>query len=218
MTEIVKLGGVPLSPGKIITVVQADNFLAGTRSYTFTSDSDAVLFSLWVDSVPTGSLSVTIYTFTENSKEVSVLAFPTITASTTELLLRKTAVSLSNLRVEIALTTGTASLEVRARGLTAGESTAKISGQTTWTVTQASITTAPSSLVPASLVDRNGLVIKNAGSNSIYLGETVVNATPALGWPLSPGESLAMDLGAGQSIYASTQAGTSDARIAQAGA
>lgn len=217
MTQIVRLGGIPLSPGKIITVVQDDAFLASTKSFVFTSDADAILFSLWVDSVSAGTLSVTVYTFTEGSKEVLVLTFPAVSGPTTELLLRKTAVSLSNIRVQVTLSAGTASFEIRARGLNAGESSAKISGQTNWSVMQSLVTTTPLSILPTSLADRNGLIIKNAGTNNVYLGETAVTAVPAAGWPLTPGESIAMDLAAGQSVFASTASGTSDVRIAEAG-
>jgi hypothetical protein len=191
--------------------------LAGTKSIVFTSDSDALLFTLWVDSVSAGTFTVEIYTFTEDGKEVLILSFPAITGPTTELLLRKTAVSLSNIRVEVTQSTGTASFEVRARGLTAGEASSKISGQTEWSVTQAAVSTVVSSLVPISLTDRNGLVLKNAGSNTVWIGEVAATAVSAVGWPLSPGESLAMDLKAGQSVWASTSVGTSDMRIAQAG-
>lgn len=102
----------PLARGTTRLIASGD--FDSTRSYTFSTDSDDVIFSLFVSAI-SGSAIISIYTTTE-AGEVLVDTFPTQTSVSTSLILRRVSTILSNLRLEVAVT-GTATLEVRARGV-----------------------------------------------------------------------------------------------------
>lgn len=102
----------PLARGTTRLVASGD--FSSTKSYSFSTDSDDVLLSLFVSAV-SGSVILSVYTTTE-AGEVLVDTFPTQVAITPALIIRRVSTILSNLRVEVAVT-GTATLEVRARGV-----------------------------------------------------------------------------------------------------
>lgn len=180
--------------------------------------SDSILVSLWVDSVTSGTLSVSVYTLTDAGKETEVITFPDISSNTTELLLRKSAVSLQRFRV-VANYTGVCEYEVYVRAIEgAGESSARILGATNWKVSQATVGTTAAVLIGAALSDRAGVVVKNwSVTQTIYLAETLAKATVGLGYPLAARDAIAMDIAAGAEVYAVADAAGADARIAESG-
>lgn len=191
---------------------------AGSRSVEGSIDSDSVLISLWVGSVTAGDLTVTVYTLTDAGKEVEIISFPVVSAPTVELLLRKAAISLQKFRVQVDYT-GACSFEIYARAVSGGESSARILGSDSWTVTQATVGTLAVELIPAALTDRQGLVLKNwSGTQTIYVAESLVKAAVGTGYPLAPKDALALDIAAGASVYAVSDGAGADIRIAQAGA
>jgi hypothetical protein len=159
-----------------------------------------------------------VYTLTDVGKELLLFSFPTITAGTTNLLLKKAGVSMQRFRVE-ATYTGVCQYEVHVRAVEgAGESSVRILGAGEWRTSQATVTTTASLLIAAALTDRNGVVIKNwSSSNSLFLAETSAKATSALGYPLAPKDAIAMDIAAGAAIYAVAGTGTVDVRIGESG-
>lgn len=210
---------VPLQPGKVTTLLRESGAAAGTRTVIFTLDSDSVLISLFVESIGAGTLKVDVYTQTEDGRDIKIIDFPSISGPTADLILKKPAVAMGVIRV-VVVTTATATFEVRAKGLSAGETSVRILGANDWQVSQITITTAASILIAAALTDRSGLVIKNysaAGGPTLFLAESLANATSVVGYPIGPGESLGMDLAAGESVYGVASSGTIDVRLAEAG-
>lgn len=205
----------PIAVGKTMTVFTTNATAAGSDSRDFSIESDSILVSLFVDSVG-GDLDVVVYTMTESGKELEIIRFPTISAPTVELLLKKAAAAMSRIRIE-ATYTDAATFEVRAKGITAGQTDVKISGAANFQVSQKTISTTAELLIPASLTDREGLVIKNFSGNTLYIAETLAKAITGTAYPLSPGESLGMDLASGAELYAVADSGTIDVRIAEAG-
>lgn len=203
----------PLPPGK--TLVLLSGAVSENSEITFQLDADTVLFSLWVGDL-TGTLTVRAYTAAKAGEEIQVAEFPVLTTETGELLLRKAAVAMSTVVVRIDVT-GSATIDLRAKGLGTGDASVKIQGASVWSVSKTTATTVASELVPATLTDRAGLVIKNFGANFLFVAETEAKATTAIGYPIGPGESLAFDLQAGQAIWGVSDVGSLDIRCAQAG-
>lgn len=206
-----------IHPGTQERMISETTIGAGTTIKRGVIQSDSLLASLYVDSVTTGNLSVSIYTEIDDGKEVLLFTFPTITAPSSALLLKKSGASMARFRIA-ATYTGICSYTVYVRAImTAGESSTKVLGANEWEVSSETVTTSAAILIPSALVDRAGLIIKNANTTGIlYLAESLVKATTADGYPLNPGENLAMDLAGGAEVYAIGST-TIDVRIAQAG-
>jgi hypothetical protein len=184
---------------------------------TFSLDADTVLLSLFVSSLSSGSLSIVAYTFTEEGKETSIISFPPITGPTSELLLRKAAATMSNIRV-LVTATGPAVFDLRARGLSSGETSVKILGAAEVTTSQLTVGLTPTALLPATLTDRLGVVIRNwSSTDTLFVAESVPKTTTSLGYPLAPGESMGIDLQAGQTLFGVANPSSVDVRIMQAG-
>jgi hypothetical protein len=212
--------GTPIPAGKTRLLVAETNIGPSTHVCTFTIDSDTVLLSLYVSSLTGGgTLDAVLYTETEVGKQVAIITFPQISSPTAELLIRKAAFALGNCRliITVAGVGATATFELRAKGITSGEASVKILGNTDWGVESTTITTTPSQIIPTSLTDRNGLVIKNNSGVTVYIAESSAKCTTTVGYPLGAGESLAMDLGAGQQVWGRSASGSADIRYAEAG-
>lgn len=204
-----------LPQGKTALILRESATAAGTGIRQFSTDADSVLFSIYVTSI-TGTIDVTIKTFSEDGKELVVGTFPTISAVTSALVLKKVGDFLSNLKIEVTYT-GAVDYEVRARGLFSGESSVKIVGSDAATTSSETVTTTPGVLIPVSLTDRNGLCIRNWNtSGTMYIGFTLAEATITDGYPISAREQFAMDLAAGVVVYAVGDT-TIDVRIIEGG-
>lgn len=207
----------PLDLGETGLVQKETVTTSGSKTVDFSIQSDDVLVSLYA-SVVSGTLDVEVYTVGEEGEEKLLFSFPQLTAPTTELLLKKSAATLSHIRVKTTWS-ATCTFSIRAKAISAGESSVKIVGAGDWSVEQTTVTTAAAILIASDLTDRSGLVIKNyAGGGVLFVAESLAKATTAIAYPLALGESLAMDLAAGQEIYAVSSSGSIDVRIAQGGA
>lgn len=206
----------PIPQGKTHTLLSEEATAAGTQVRTFSTDADSLLASLYVTSV-SGTLDVVIYTYTEDGKEVEAIRFPTITGPTSELLLRKAAAIVSNLRLEVTYT-GACTYEVRGRGITAGEASVRIASPGNARTFSTTVTSSAALLFPISLTDRNGLCIRNWNTSGVmYIGFSLAQATTAAGYPIAPREQFAMDLEAGATLYAVSDGPTIDVRVVEAG-
>lgn len=192
---------------------------AGSRVAQSSIQSDSLLATLWVSSVTSGNLSVSVYTLTDTGKEALLFTFPTVTAPTTNLLLKKSGISLQRFKV-VATYSGICEYEVYVRAVEgAGESSARILGSDNWRVSQQDVTTSPGILISSTLTDRNGVLVKNwSQSSTIYLGEELAKADSSVGYPLGPRDAVAMDIAAGAEVYAVSDTGTADIRIIESGA
>jgi hypothetical protein len=192
---------VPLPTGKQVTIFSETAFGPATESRRFTIDADTVLLSLYVTSISGGNLIVTAYTETDDNKEVGIATFPTITGPTSELLLKKAAAVMGRIRIQVAAT-GTCAFEVRARGITIGEASVRILGAVEGQASQLTVGTSTQVVISSGLADRNGLILKNNNISGImYIGFSPAEATVAVGYPMGPGESLALDVENGTTVY-----------------
>lgn len=190
---------------------------SGTTVKDFSIQSDAVLFMLWVDSVA-GNIVVDVYGILDNgNKEVLLLSFPKVTAPTTELLQKRTGTVPTRLRVRVTYT-GACDYEIAVRAVATGSSDTKILGGATLKVSKKIVNSVTSLLVPASLVDRAAIAIKNwSTAGTIYVAETQAKANQNNGWPIGPKDALGLDIQAGVELYASAVDGPCDIRIIESG-
>lgn len=202
-----------LDTGKEIQVMDVAVLGAGTTIQAFNIDAESVLLSLYVSSV-TGDLNVTAYTTGLTGEEVAIIEFPTVSAPTTELLLRKAASTLQKIRV-VATYTGAVSFNLRARGVSAGAASVKVEGASGFRVSKKTVNTTPAAIVPTSLNDRTSIHIINIDpSATLWVAETSGKATPTDGAPIySNGGNLTVDLAAGSTVYGSVASGSIDVRI-----
>jgi hypothetical protein len=211
---------LPIDKGKIphqvtCTLIDEATSGAGTTEVQASIEGDSVVVSLFAE-VVTGTLDVTVYTLTEDGKELEIISFPQLSAPTSELLLKKAALAMSRIRVE-ATYTGQATYEVRAKPISAGETSVRLLGASEGKASQITIPSTATVLIPASLTDRSGLIVKNFdNSKTIYLGYTLAETTTGNGYPLGPQESMGMDIAAGVTIYAISDSPSADVRIMEA--
>ena len=198
--------------------------------------SDSLLVSLWVDSIASGTLILQVYTLTEDGKQLLLYTFPTLSAPSSILTLSGPLPSLQRFQL-VATYTGICQYEVYVRAVsTPAGSTVTIANQpvdvtvvggsfdvsiaspTDWMTQQVTVTSTPALLIASSLSDRQSLLVKNWDpTNTIYIAESLTNATSLVGYPLSARDGIAIDLAPGAAIYAVTASGTADVRIVQAG-
>lgn len=205
-----------LESGQTILVI-GESFV-GSSSVTriFTLDSDTFQTSLFVSSI-SGTLDISISTIAGEGKEKEVITYSNITTPSTELDLKKAATAMGVVKV-VATYTGDCSFELRAKGLSSGETSAKIQSANAATASQISVTNTPTILVAAAMTDRKGIIIKNNSSNGIlYIGFLAAQAASSVGYPLARGEALAIDIGAGATLWGVSGSGTIDVRIIEAG-
>lgn len=191
---------------------------AGTTVREDNIQSDSLIATIWVNSISSGTLDVSVYTLTDTGKELLLFSFPTLSAPSASLLLKKAGISMSRFLVR-ATYTGICSYEAYVRAVTgAGESSVKIVGADTLQASQITVGTSPTVLVPVSLVDRNGIIIKNWNtSGALYIADAAADDTVAAGYPIAPGEALSIDIAGGVAIYGRSASGTVDVRILEAG-
>lgn len=206
-----------LETGKTILVMGESPSGAGSLSRIFTLDSDTFQTSLFVSSI-SGSLTVTLSTITGEGKEKEVITYSGVTSPSVELDLKKAATAMGIIKAT-AVFTGACSFELRAKGLSSGETSAKIQSANVARATKIIVPTPGKILLNAALSDRKGVIIRNwSSTTTVYLGFTLAEANPNNGYPLKPQEALAIDIGAGAELYGDIQtAGTVDVRIIEAG-
>ena len=191
---------------------------AGQVAKPGSTQSDALLVTLFVNNIDSGAtLDVEVYALTEPGKEAILIDFPTITAPSSGLLLKKSAVTTQNFVVRASYT-GACDFEVYVRAIeSAGESSVRILGPTNWKTSSQVVTTTPVALAPVSLTDRNGFIIRNtSAATTLYVSEDTAKI-PAQAFPVYPGESFSADLAAGAALYGAAESGTIDVRISESG-
>jgi hypothetical protein len=206
----------PVELGRTIPVFRETLAVAETRSKTVLLSADSCLVSLWVGSITSGSITVTVTTITEVGKEFEVISFPPVTGPTANLLLKKASLAMSRVRINVAAT-GPCAFEVDLKGISAGEASTKQVGSANATAVKYTATGTPSILIPSSLVDRTAVQIQNNGPTGIlYLGFSLAEATLANGFPVPVGGQWVGDLASGQVIYSVTSGPSIDVRTVQA--
>lgn len=207
----------PLEVGKVILIMKESTSGAGSLSRVFTLDSDTFQTSLFVSSI-SGSLTVTLSTITEEGKEKEVITYSDITSPSTQLDLKKAATAMGVIKAT-AVFTGACSFELRAKGLSNGQMSATIQSANTAKASQVNVNSIPIILLPAALVDRRGVIVRHNGNAGtfLYLGFSAAQASSTVGYPLSKGEALALDIAPGAVLYAVSSNFIIDVRIIEAG-
>lgn len=203
--------------GTQVRLVNEVTTSAGASIREGSVQSDSILVTLFVNSVTSGTLTVTVNTLTDNGKEVDIISFPTISAPTTDLLLKKSGVTMQRFKVT-ATYTGVCDYEVYVRAMNgAGESSVRIIGSSNLETSAVTVTSTPSILVPAALTDRNGLSLLNyQGAGNLFISESLAKLVTDA-WPIAPGGGWSLDIAAGVVIYAVSDGAALDVRIAQSG-
>jgi hypothetical protein len=205
-----------LKTGLQEVVLRSSPVAAGVLTKDISVQSDAALFLLWVTST-TGDISVDVYAVTGDTQEVLVLSFPKVNQPTTELMQKRTGTVATRLRVKVTHT-GACDIELSVRAVSTGSSDTRILGGATLKVSKKTVNSVASLLVPASLVDRSAIAIKNwSSSGTIYVGETIAKANQNNGWPIGPKDALGLDIQAGVELYAVAVDGPCDIRIIESG-
>jgi hypothetical protein len=207
----------PLTQGKEVQVLKSTKTAAGTETVIFSVDAETVLVSAAIIST-SGDVTIKVYTQGgDDGQELEIISFPTISAPTTSLVMRKAAQTLQRVKVEVTYT-GACAYNIRARGVAAAAASVTIEGSGNFTVEQKDVTTSAAVLLAAGLTDRRGILVRNhATTETLYIAETLAKATTADGYPVPAGGNIAIDLQAGAAIYAVADSGTIDTRIVQVG-
>lgn len=190
---------------------------AGTTVKDFSIQSDAALFMLWVNAV-SDNITIDVYSILDDTnKEVLILSFPKITAPTTELVQKRTGTVSTRIRVRVSYT-GSCNYELSARAVATGSSDTRILGGASLKMSKKIVTNVVGLLIPASLVDRAAIAIKNwSTSGTIYVAETPAKANQNNGWPIGPKDALGLDIQAGVELYATAVDGPCDIRVIESG-
>ena len=214
-----ELHGQPLKAGKELEVYNEAPTAGASESRSFRIDSDTVVVSVQATAV-SGTLDIEVFTETPGGQDLKIIDFPTISAPTTNLLLRKAATSMAPVRIDVTYT-GACTFVIRARASDLGEASFKISGATSGDNFSTSISGTASLIVPISLEDRNGLsIVNNSVAGILYVGFTssvTVAAGPNAGTPVKPGGSFGLDIAAGLTLYGISDSGSLDIRILEVG-
>jgi hypothetical protein len=188
---------------------------SGVKQYSSITQADTILVSVYVRSITT-SVKIDVYTVSQDGSK-KIINFPLLTAPTSELVIEQAAATLSNLRLDIDHV-GDCDLDVVFRGVTGGTtSNSIVFGAASATAYNIVATSTPAVLVPSAITDRQGLILKNYGSgDTLFVGFTISEASTASGWPMSQGETIAIDLQAGQAIYAVSSGANINVRVMEA--
>lgn len=193
---------------------------AGSTSREISVESDSALVTLNVSSLVSGSLSVVVYGLAGTDIGAAtppLITFPVVSAPTTNLLLR--AASLVTQRLLIVATyTGICTYEIQVRAVNGASGSTRILAADNLSMSQTTLGTTVVAVIPASLTDRAGVIIKNwSTTQTVYIGATAAEAVPGVGYPLAPKDALALDVSAGVAIWGVSDAAGADLRIAQSG-
>ena len=220
MSSVIVRPGKPLTLGKEDNIIDESFSAAGTKKVMFSVDSESVSLSLYVRSV-SGTLDVRAYTEGQDGHlSEDIITFPTISAPTTNLILRKAALTLQRVVVE-AVFSDACDFSIRARGASAEAASFRIESAGRLRTSQIDVTTTAIPLVPTSLTDRTGVLVMNNNVDTdeiLYVGGIVGEATVTEGYPVYPGGNITVNIDAGATVFGRSDTGTVDVRIAETGA
>lgn len=201
---------MPLNTGDVCVVLKEKPAGASTKSEFFDVDSTGVLISLFVESV-SGALDINVYTFTKQGHRKLIDSFPTVSAPTSELLIRKQIEVFDHVEVEV-ITTDAACYEIRAKGTESGLASVSIVGAGDWQVTNVSVAASPMLIIGAGLTARTGLLLRNTNFGTgdiLQVAESAAKLTGGIYASVLPGESIQPDLDAGNEVWGQSSTGNS---------
>jgi len=214
-----------LQKGVQQSLIRRDAMVSGSADVQFETLSDSLLVTLFAE-VLTGTLDVSIWAITVGgpadstpAQEIKLFSFPTISAPSTDLLIQTAAAVTQRLRIK-ATWIGAAKFDVQARAIDGGTSKSQVITAGALVMDKVTINAgAPQILIPFSLTESVGFLVKNWSSNGavVYVAETTAKATPSLGFPIAPGDTFDVSVKAGQAYYASSSINGADLRIIKGG-
>jgi len=219
--EIIISGGLTrLSGGNQAKMMDVSSTVGSSDTYVkeFNIESDAIAAGVWVNSAGAGaSVTVNFYTLPEDDKPFPVINFTTITAPTSVLRFQKSAITLQRIRIE-AVVVGDVDFQVYVRAINAaGEASTRLLGASNIEVSQEDVTNTAAIIIPADIVDRVGILMKNwSSSGTAYVAESQAKATASEGFPVGPKGTLMVNIESGTAIWAYSPDGPVDMRIIQA--
>lgn len=208
-----------INPGRSEQVINETTTGAGSTTRDGSILADSLLISVWVPSIVSGTLQVTVYNLTDSGAEVELMSFPVLTGPTTDIYIRKLKLSAPNYRVR-ATYTGVCTYEIQAKAITgSGETSISMLGSNNWSVGQVTVGTAAQVLIPAAIQDRRGFIIRNFSTSGqvVYVAESLVKASTTTGFPIPAGEVFTLDIASGAEVYIVSNASGADVRYGQAG-
>lgn len=190
---------------------------AGSSQRDFILQSDAVLGTLTVDAIPFGeTLEVSVLGIVDD-EEIEVFSFPII-STPVDLILKRSGPTVSHLRVVTTYTGAGIVYKVQCRAINSGSSDVKILGAAGFRVSQMTVGTTPTLLIPAVFNDRAGIVLKNwSSTQTVFIAESMAKADVLIAYPLAPKDALAVDITAGAEVWAISDAAGADIRIGESG-
>lgn len=201
-----------LGNGMQVRLLQESPVSAGVSEKQIAIQTDTVLLTLFASEIE-NTLAVTAYAVAEAGQETELFSFPVLSAGTSELLLKRAAISTSNVVVR-ALYSGGCKYTVHARGVQGGISDTKLRGAEILVTSQVIVGTTATLLVPASMEDRVSIAVKNWSSDTdVFIGESEDNML----YPLAGRDSITIGLSAGQELWGYASANSADVRIAEIG-
>jgi hypothetical protein len=208
--------------GEVLTLFNGTTIAGQISSHPFhlSYGVESVLVSLFAEDVQ-DTLSVEVFTLTEEGKEALVISFPTLSAPTTNLLMQKAAIGMQ--RFKVVVTTGSggpATFEIRAKGISSGTVSVRIEGALGWTTSKTTVASTNTVVVPAALTDRSGMALRNCNfqtTDILFVAESTAKLDAGQGYPILPGEALQIDVKAGSEIYGKSSGSDIDTRIIQVG-
>jgi hypothetical protein len=186
--------------GRTLTVVREAKAEADSISRVVAMATEGALISLFVSHIM-GSLTVSVYTYTEPDKRQKLFDFAPITEPTTELLIKATSPIMSYLEFEC-IHNGACTYEMHVRGIDANQGSTKILAPAALSAKKVIHGTLPAVLIPATFMNRSAVIIKNLSTGTLYLGGSLSEATIATGFPVLAGEAITIDIAGGQAVYA----------------
>jgi hypothetical protein len=204
--------------GKTSRLLKGSPTGAGSQTFDFSIESDTVLVTLAAKNI-TGTLDVYVKTFTnEDSVDIEVIRFAQLNADTAEILLKKAAVTLSNLKLHVEYSNAV-EYEVYARAISGGETTVRITGASNGDTNRIEVGNTPVLLTTPSAFTRSGFIVKNnSNSGVLEVSFTAERLLEGKGFTIEPKDSLAADIVAGGVVYGrAVGAATIDAALIEGG-
>ena len=192
---------------------------SGSKVEYFSIENDTLIVTASVTSI-SGTLDIVVSTIDDNDVTLDVITFPQLSGTTSELVLKKAASCLNNLKVTVTYSDA-CEYVIHGKGINTGEASTKVLGVGSATVTRVSVDTSTvpaTTLITSALTDRSGLIIKNTSSTATIDIDFVDTVTADNGYPLSPGEAIAMDIDSGVALYGVSSSGTISIAIIEGGA
>lgn len=209
-----------LHHGVETAVLRVDETASGSADAIVVVQSDSILVTLFATTVG-GTVDVEVYAITQGgpgtsdpAHEALLFAFPQLSAPSGSLLLQTAAATTARVRVK-ATWTGAAKFDVNARAINGGSSNTRVVAATTAVTDAMSVNTGtPQILIPPSLVDGIGFLVKNWSSNGalIYISEDPTKI-PSQAWVLTPGETFDISVKGGQTWFAASSIDGANLRI-----